>query len=64
MYTNKKDIPNFRVLTYSCEKTSYVSRLEASNSVTDSSELSNPADAQNVSCLGLCGKDICPKSSA
>ena len=26
--------------------------------------LSNPADAQNVSCLGLCGRDICPKSSA
>ena len=21
-------------------------------------------DAQNVSCLGLCGRDICPKSSA
>ena len=26
--------------------------------------LSNPADAQNVSCLGLCGREICPKSSA
>ena len=26
--------------------------------------LSNTADAQNVSCLGLCGRDICPKSSA
>ena len=32
--------------------------------VTDCSVLSNPADAQNVSCLGLCGRDICPKSSA
>ena len=36
----------------------------ASDSVTDSSVISNPADAQNVSCLGLCGRDICPKSYA
>ena len=28
------------------------------------SVLSNPADDQNVSCLGLCSKDICPKNSA
>ena len=35
-----------------------------SDSVTDSSMLSNPADAQNVSCLGLFGEDICPKSCA
>ena len=42
----------------------YASRCEASDSVTDSSVLSNPADAQNVSWLGLCGKNICPKSSA
>ena len=40
------------------------SRRGASDSVTDSSVLSNPADSQNVSCLGLCGRDICPKSSA
>ena len=40
------------------------SRRGASGSVTDSSVLSNPADAQNVSCLGLCGRDIRPKSSA
>ena len=32
---------------------------EASNSVTDSLALSNPADAQNVSCLGLCRRDTC-----
>ena len=30
----------------------------------DSSTLSNPADAQNVSCLGLYGRDIIQKSSA
>ena len=41
-----------------------VSQRGASDSVTDISVLSNPADAQNVSCLGHCGKDICPKSSA
>ena len=35
-----------------------------SNSITDSSMLSNPADLQNVSYLGLCGEDICPKTSA
>ena len=40
------------------------SQRGASDSVTDSSVLSNPADAQNVSCLGLCGKDFCSKSSA
>ena len=34
----------------------------ASDSITGSSVLSNPADAQIVSCLGLCGRDICPKS--
>ena len=39
-------------------------RRGTSESVTDSSVLSNLADAQNVSCLGLCGRDICPKSSA
>ena len=44
---------------------SYICKnLLLSFSVTDSSTLSNPADAQNVSCLGLCGRDICPKSSA
>ena len=36
----------------------------ASDSVTNFSALSNPADTQNVSCLGLCGRDICPKSYA
>ena len=37
------------------------SRHGASDSVTDSSVLSNPTDAQNVSCLRLCGRDICPE---
>ena len=32
------------------------SRRVASDNVTDSSVLSNPANAQNVSCLGLCGR--------
>ena len=36
----------------------------ASDSVTDSLVLSKSANAQNHSCLGLCGRDICPKSSA
>ena len=40
------------------------SRRGASDSVTDSSVLSNPTDAQNVFCMGLCDRDICPKSSA
>ena len=39
------------------------SRRGASDSVTDFSVLSNPFDAQNVSCLGLYGREICPKSS-
>ena len=42
----------------------FASQRGASDRVNDSSMLSNPADAQNVSCLGLCGRDICPKSSA
>ena len=33
----------------------------ASDGITNSSMLSNPADAQNVSYLGLCGREICPK---
>ena len=40
------------------------SSLGASNSVTDFSALSNPAGAQNISCLGLCGNDSCPKGYA
>ena len=44
---------------------SFASRRGASDSVTDSSSvLSSPADTQNVSCLGLCGRDNCPKSYA
>ena len=43
---------------------SVASRRGVSDSVTDSSVLSNPAEAHNVSCLGLCGRDICSKSSA
>ena len=42
----------------------FASQGGASDSITDSSVLSNPADAQNVYNLGLCGRDICPKSSA
>ena len=34
----------------------------ASDSVTDSSVLSNSADTQNVSCLGLSGTIIFPKT--
>ena len=42
----------------------FASQRWGSDSVTDSSVLSNPAEAQNVSCLGLYGRDICTKSSA
>ena len=38
------------------------SQRGASDSVAYFTALSNPADAQNGSCLGLCGRDICPKS--
>ena len=41
-----------------------IDRRGDSDSVIDSSVFSNPADAHNVCCLGLCGRDICPKSSA
>ena len=34
------------------------------DSVTNLSALSNPADVQNVSCLGHCGRNIIPKSYA
>ena len=40
------------------------SQRGAPDSVANFSSLSNPADAQNVSCLGLCGRDISPKSYA
>ena len=36
----------------------------ASDSVANFLALSDPVDTQNVSSLGLCGKDICPKSYA
>ena len=35
-----------------------------SDSVATFSAISDSADAQNVSCLGLCDRDICTKSSA
>ena len=35
-----------------------------SDSITDILMLSNSAGAQNIFCLGLCGRDICPKSYA
>ena len=40
------------------------SQRGTSDSVAYFSVLSNPADAKNVSCLGLCGRDICPNSYA
>ena len=42
----------------------FASQRGASDSIACFSALSNPADAQNVSCLGLCGRDICPKRYA
>ena len=39
------------------------SQRGAPDSVADTSVLSNPADTQNVFCLGLCGSDVCPKTS-
>ena len=41
-----------------------INQRGASDCVANFSVLSNPADAQNASCLGLCGKDMCPKSYA
>ena len=38
------------------------SKRGASDSVADFSELSNPDNGQNVSCLGLYGRNICLKS--
>ena len=43
---------------------SIASRRGASDNITDSSVLSDLADTQNVSCLGLCGRDIYLKNSA
>ena len=40
------------------------SQRGASDNVAYFPALSNPADAQNISCLGLCDRDICPKSYA
>ena len=33
-----------------------------SEDISDFSVFSNPADAQNASCLGLCDRNICPKN--
>ena len=40
----------------------FASQRGICDSVTDISVLSNPASAHNISCLGLCDKDICSKS--
>ena len=39
-------------------------KREAFDSVANFSALSNLADAQNVSCLEFCGRDVCPNSYA
>ena len=52
------------VLGLNIYKNLNIQNCGASDSVTDSSVLSNPTDAQNVFCLGLCSRDIYPKSSA
>ena len=38
-----------------------IEECRASDNGTDFSEFSNPADAQNDSCMGLCGRGICSK---
>ena len=40
----------------------FIIRRGASDNVSDSMVLSNPANAQNISCLGLRGKDIARKA--
>ena len=56
-----KDCKNILLLN----NTIYIaSQHGASDSIAYFSALSNPADTQSVSCLGLCGRDICPKSYA
>ena len=42
----------------------FASQRGASGSITDISMLSNPAGAQNISYLGLCGRDTCLKNYA
>ena len=42
----------------------HASQRGAFDSVAYFSALSNPADIQNVSCLGLCDKNICSKNYA
>ena len=41
-----------------------INQRGASDRVANFSVLSNPVDAQNVSCLGLCGRVICSKKYA
>ena len=62
---------NYRTQIISCQEIVFkpwltlillVSQCEASYSVANFLPFSNPADAQNVSCLGRFGKDIYPKS--
>ena len=60
----KFKIKNLRFKTRLIEAIKNASRRGASDSVADPSVLSNPADSQNVSGLGLCGRDICPEGSA
>ena len=43
-------------------KIRYASQCKASDSVTVFPVLSNPDGAQNVSCQGLFGREVCPKS--
>ena len=58
------DICIITTIIISDNKVQHVNQRGASDSVAGFSELSNPADVQNASCLGLCGKDICPKRYA
>ena len=38
------------------------SQRETFDCITDFSVFSNPINVQTISCLGLCGRDTCPKN--
>ena len=55
-------LPSYKLSLFICEINIYVMHGASDSVTTNFSALSNLADAQNVSCLGLCGRDICLKA--
>ena len=63
MFAKDKYI-TYNIVVFRFELVIFTNKINLKAIHRGASAPSNPADAHNVSFLGLCGRDICPKSYA